>query len=211
MARIGRAVASSSISAAMRWKSYARPAVIGWGIDKPGRCRGAGHSAGPGPGPAADARCGPSPVRRAAAFVSALVWAEGDARVAKGATPAARWQARKARTGPLLLYCGVGPCRRARGLPFSAHGVAYQAVGEAARPYRTLHPDPSDKASGRPAMDSRNKARRISPNRPEAPRPGAAVHAQRLRLDRALPAHPRGRGCPADGSGGDRRRGGLLR
>jgi hypothetical protein len=36
------------------------------------------------------------------------------------------------------------PCRPAHGLPFSQDGLAYQAAREAARPYRTLHPHPSD-------------------------------------------------------------------
>jgi ATP-dependent DNA ligase len=36
--------------------------------------------------------------------------------------------------------------------------VAYEAAGEAARHDRAFYPDPSDKASGRPSVDSRNQA-----------------------------------------------------
>jgi IS5 family transposase len=72
--------------------------------------------------------------------------------------------------------------------------ILLQAAGEAARPNRTLHPDPSAKASGRPAMDSRDQARQLPADRPQAGWPGASFHPQRLRLVRPLSAHWRGCG-----------------
>ena len=67
-------------------------------------------------------------------------------------------------------------------LAILVHGVAYQAAGEAARHYRALYPDPSFEASGWPSMDSRDQARRLSPDRPQARRQGASFHPQQLRL-----------------------------
>ena len=105
-----------------------------------------------------------------------------------------------------------GPCRPARTLPFSAHGVAYyRSIGEAARRHRALQPDPRIEAPGRTAVDSRNQTRRLPPDRRQAGRQSASFHAPWLRLDRAIPAHQRGRGGAAAGIRDDRRGGGLLR
>jgi hypothetical protein len=73
--------------------------------------------------------------------------------------------------------------------------VTYQAVGETARRYRTLHSDPSDHASGRRSMDSRDQARRLPADCPQAGRPGASFHTQAstgpARPWRACRRHPR--------------------
>ena len=47
-------------------------------------------------------------------------------------------------------------------------------------------------------MDSRDQARRLSPDCTQVGRPGEIVHAPGLRLDRALPAHTQGRGGAAN-------------
>jgi ATP-dependent DNA ligase len=49
-------------------------------------------------------------------------------------------------------------------------------------------------------VDSRDQARRLPDDCAQAGRPGTPVHAQRLRLDRALSAYPQGGGgYPGDG------------
>ena len=73
------------------------------------------------------------------------------------------------------------PCRVARGLPSSSHGVAYQAASKAARQYRAVHSDPSDKASGRPSQwihEIKHDGYRLIARKRDGP--GASFHAQSI-------------------------------